>query len=405
MLVGLEAKARGPLLPVARPHGLQHADGDHVLGLGQRRAQRHGPVELAVVVLGLPGLAAGEAGVEEQRRVVDDGGGGEALLQRRGIDEGLEAGARLAPGLGGVVELVLVEVEAPHQRSDGAVARVYGHEGALHLGQLGGLPGLLGRGDHADDGAAPDLDVRRGLVREARLHGLEALARDLYRLAAGAHGHDLLGAGFEHHGREHVAVVRVLGQQVVDVLLQLGRIARQGDELLRAAVVLPPLVGHDALAQGLVGGVLFGGIDRGVDVEPAGVGLVAILGKHELARHLGEVLGVDAAAVRMGAQAQLFLPRLLGLRGGDETVLLHAVDDVQLPCPGALVVADRVVGRRCLGQAGQHRRLGDADAFQRLAEIDFRGCCKPVSTITQEDLIHVNLENLILGQIMLEFES
>jgi hypothetical protein len=35
------------------------------------RAQRHRALEAAVVVLGLPGLAAGDAGVEEQRRVVD----------------------------------------------------------------------------------------------------------------------------------------------------------------------------------------------------------------------------------------------------------------------------------------------------------------------------------------------
>jgi hypothetical protein len=39
-----------------------------------RPAQAHRAVELAVVVLGLPGLAAGGAGVEEQRRVVDHGG-------------------------------------------------------------------------------------------------------------------------------------------------------------------------------------------------------------------------------------------------------------------------------------------------------------------------------------------
>jgi hypothetical protein len=83
VLLGLEAKAGDPLLRVLGAHGLQDADGHHVLGLGQRSVQRHRAFELAVVVLGLPGLAAGDAGIEEQRRVVDHGGRREALFQRR----------------------------------------------------------------------------------------------------------------------------------------------------------------------------------------------------------------------------------------------------------------------------------------------------------------------------------
>ena len=74
VLVGIEAEAGDPVLRVLRADGLQDADRHHVLRLGQRAAQRHRAFERAVVVLRLPGLAAGDAGVEEQRRVVDDGG-------------------------------------------------------------------------------------------------------------------------------------------------------------------------------------------------------------------------------------------------------------------------------------------------------------------------------------------
>jgi hypothetical protein len=70
VLVGIEAEARDPVLRVARRDGLQHADRDHVRERARPR-ERHRALEAAVVVLGLPGLAAGDAGVEEQRRVVD----------------------------------------------------------------------------------------------------------------------------------------------------------------------------------------------------------------------------------------------------------------------------------------------------------------------------------------------
>ena len=121
VLLGVEAEARDVVLRVLRADRLQDADRDHVLRLGERRAQAHRPFELAVVVLRLPGLAAGVRGVEEQRRVVDHRRRREALLERRRVDEGLEARARLAPGLRDVVELVAGEVEAADQRADRAV--------------------------------------------------------------------------------------------------------------------------------------------------------------------------------------------------------------------------------------------------------------------------------------------
>jgi hypothetical protein len=68
--------------------------------------------------------------------------------------KGLKPEPGWPPGLGDVVELVLVEVEAAHHGVDRAVARVQGDEGALHLGDLRDLPAVLGRLHHADDGAA-----------------------------------------------------------------------------------------------------------------------------------------------------------------------------------------------------------------------------------------------------------
>ena len=371
VLVRFKAKARGPFLAVACAHRLEDADGDHILGARQGRAHGHRAVELAVVVFGLPGFATSEASVEEQWRIVDDRCGCEAFLQGSGVDERFEAGSGLTPGLGGVVELVLVKVKAAYQRADSAVARVNSHQGAFHFGELGGLPGLLGSLNHPNDGAATDPDIGWRLVAESRLHWLEPIAGDFQGVAVGPHGDNLLGVGFQHHGRQHIAVVRVVGQKVVDVLFQIGSIGGEVDELLRASVVLPALVGHDPLAQGQVSCILFCRIDGGVHVQAPCVRLVAVLCKDQLARHLGHVFGMDTGAVGVGADFELLLPGLRGLLGRNEAVLLHAINDVQLSCPRALVVADRVVCGRGLGQPGEHRCFGNRNGLKRLTKICF----------------------------------
>jgi len=104
------------------------------------------------------------------------------------------------------------------------------------------------------------------------LHGLEPLAGDFQHVAIGAHGGNLFGIGLQHQSRQHIAIVGVVGQQVVDVFFQVGGVGRGSDELFRPPVMLPALVGHDALAQGLVRGVLLAGIDGGVDIQTSGVG-------------------------------------------------------------------------------------------------------------------------------------
>ena len=168
LLVGVKAKARDPLLPHLRGDGLQDADGDHVLGAHQRAAHGHRAFKGAVVVFGLPGLAAGDAGVEIQRGVIDDSGRRHARFQPGGVDEGLEAGAGLAPGLRGVVELVFGEVEAAHHGLDGAGARIKRHQRAFHFRLLRDVPFLAHLHD-ADDGARTDAHGGPRLGRKARL--------------------------------------------------------------------------------------------------------------------------------------------------------------------------------------------------------------------------------------------
>ena len=330
VFVGIKAEVGDPVLCVAGADGLQDADGDHVLGLGKRAAQRHGALKRAVVVLGLPGLATGGASVEEQRCVVHHRSRGEAFFQRGGIDEGLEAGTRLAPCLGDVVELVFAEVKTAHQRLDGAVARVHGDKGAFHLGQLGGFPGVLGGLCHADHGTRADADIGRGFVAEPGLDRAQAFAGNFDVFAVAAQRHDLLGVDFRDHSGHQVAVVGVLQQYIVDGLVQFLGVLGQGDEFLGATVDLAPFIVHDAAPQRLVGGVLVGGIERGVDVQTPGVGFPTVLGIDHLAHHLGHVFRMHARAVGAGTDLQFLCLGCLGLFGGDEAVVLHPLDDVEL---------------------------------------------------------------------------
>jgi hypothetical protein len=88
----------------------------------------------------------------------------------------------------------------------------------------------------------------------------------------------------------------------------------------------------------------------------------------------------------------------------DVARLVHPFDDVLLADRRAARVVDGVVGGGRLGQAGQHGCLGDADLVQRLAEIDLAGRCETVRAVAEEDLIHVDLEDLLLGQGRLDLQ-
>ena len=103
---------------------LQDADRHHVLRLRERRAA--GASGLRTCRRSSSAPRAGppvSLGIEDDRRVVDHGARHEALLERGRVDERLEQRSGLAPGLGHVVELVAVEVEAADQRADRAVLR------------------------------------------------------------------------------------------------------------------------------------------------------------------------------------------------------------------------------------------------------------------------------------------
>ena len=158
---------------------------------------------------------------------------------------------------------------------------------------------------------------------------------------------------------------------------------------------------HSAPHRG-IGRVLVGLAHRRVHAQAARIAFIAISLDDRLAGHLGDEFGMSAVVAQCLVHRQRGILRLLELRVGDEFQFVHATQDVQLAGPGALWINHGVIGRRRLGQAGQHRRLGDIHLGQGLAVVDLRGRGEPVRALPQENLIDVQLEYFVFGKAGLD---
>ena len=158
------------------------------------------------------------------------------------------------------------------------------------------------------------------------------------------------------------------------------------------------LVIEHAHANGVVGRLLLFRIERRDDRQAARVCVVLVLVVHGLAHHFGHILGMHVVLVARGPGADRFVQCIFVLVARDVAQVEHALEDVFLTDFRALRIDDRIVGRRRLRQAGQHGGLAKRDVLEILAEVDARGAREAVSALAQIDLVHVQLENLVLRQ-------
>ena len=106
--------------------------GNDVARLYEAFAQRHGSLELPVVVFGCPDTAV--AFGDRDGIVVEDVDGKAAVVEGGGVDEGLEGRARLARRLIGAVVGIAVHVAATDHGQDLSGLRIHGDKGPLHEG-------------------------------------------------------------------------------------------------------------------------------------------------------------------------------------------------------------------------------------------------------------------------------
>ena len=162
------------------------------------------------------------------------------------------------------------------------------------------------------------------------MHRLQAVTCDFQYLAVLPHDANFLGRDFQHHSSEQIAFVTSVDQGLIDGVLLLARVDGQGDEFFGATVDLTQLIVQDAATQRLISNLLVIGFDGGVHIQATGVAVGAVLGKHELARHLRHIVGMDGVGRGEAANLQFLDFGSSGLLGGDEAVVLHTLDDVEL---------------------------------------------------------------------------
>jgi len=160
-----------------------------------------------------------------------------------------------------------------------------------------------------------------------------------------------------------------------------------------------------AVEDGLVGHLLHVARHRGGDTEAFGIGVAAIAANHFGTGHFGDVRRVNFGGGHVVAGIQRLGQGGLIARLVDLAEFVHATEDPVATLFGAHRVGQRVEARRCLGQAGDHRHLRQAYVTDRLAVIHLRSRIDTVGAVAQVDLVDVQLEDLVLGQLTFDLQG
>ena len=391
----------------ADPDRVQQPHRHQVARMDQRLAQPGRPEVLAAVVLRAPFRAHAGVG-KHDRRVIDDRRRGIAGGDGRGINKRLETRAGLSPGLGRAVEFIPVKIKPAREREDAPVIRAQRDQRALHLGQLRqdpvsrlglqqpdhiarrhDLPGLIRRGP-----APVCTDMASGPLQALPAHGDRADAGQ-----PGVHG-TLADPGDD--GRIKVAEHGETTERLLQRLA--GHVVMVCDLVFGAAVAVPPVVGAEGRAQGLIGGQLVFIPYRGADGQPAGIGRFAIFGDQVASDHLGDIRGLklDCGPVqggRDGGRARRAPGRIADERQG-----AHPFQHIVAPRQRPLGTGDWIGGRRGLGQAGDHRGLGQGQFADILAVVNPGGRADAIGPLAEVNLVEVEFEDLVLVQFALNLE-
>jgi hypothetical protein len=235
---------------------------------------------------------------------------------------------------------------------------------------------------------------------------LEAFARDPDLVAASHHGLHFPRRRFQHHGGDQLVHGLPLLERLLDRLVALGAGGRQVDAAFRPAIAVAAVVVEHALAHRLVGRLLVASADRGVDPEPAHVRRLAVLLDDRGARHLGDVVGAQRKgfALAGGREVERLGERRLVLLVGDPAHVVHPAQHVVLAFGRPLGIHDGVLPGGRLGEARQHRGLGRREVLQALPEVHVGGRGESIGPLAQVDLVDVELEDLVLGEVRLDLE-
>jgi hypothetical protein len=85
-----------------------------------------------------------------------------------------------------------------------------------------------------------------------------------------------------------------------------------------------------------------------------------------------------------------------------EALILHATQHVEAALLGLIGIDEGRIARGRLGQAGQHRSLGDGQVLAVFGEVGLGGFADSVSAVPEIDLVQVEIEDLLLREAFLD---
>ena len=125
----------------------------------------------------------------------------------------------------------------------------------------------------------------------------------------------------------------------------------------------------------------------------------------DLAGHFSDILSVDGILIGFALDNEWLFQRRFVLLSVDEIDLAHTPQHILLTQAGAFRIDYRIERRRSFRQACKHCSFGNGDVRQRFAEVNERCCAKTIGTLSEVNLVDIQLENLILAQILFDLES
>jgi hypothetical protein len=256
----------------------------------------------------------------------------------------------------------------------------------------------------ANDRAAAYRAIGVAFRQRARRE-FEPVARHLHHVAAAQDRRDFTRRSLHHDRGNQLADDLAFLQGFLDRILELGPRGWKRGEAFRPAIPMAAVVFENARPQSRVRRLLVRATHGRIDAKPAHVGRFAVLFEDRGARHLGNVVGAKGEALALvQVEAKRLGHGLLVLVGREPADLAHAPQDVLLALLRAVRVREGILPRGGLRQAGEHRRLGYGQVPEALSEIDAGGRGEPIRPLAEEDLVHIELEDLVLGEVRLDLE-
>ena len=133
-----------------------------------------------------------------------------------------------------------------------------------------------------------------------------------------------------------------------------------------------------------------------------GVFAIKVIGK--LPCHFGRIGGERRKVSTWARQPQGLFEGCLILGVGNKASLAHTPQNVALSFSCALGIHHGIEARGRFGKPGQHGSFGNGEFGQGLAKVGLRCCTETVRSLTEEDLIDVQLEDLLFGKRFFDFE-